>query len=118
MKTTRFLTAAAIVVAALAQFGCGKKDGDTFVGNWRKLNGRGSSEMTISRNGEGNNFYIASKVANLDAESKKDAMKTHRVSAFYADGKMVLMVGVPFALTIDESSGHLVTEGAEYQKAE
>jgi hypothetical protein len=29
----------------------------------------------------------------------------------------MLMVGVPFALTIDKSSGHLVMEDAEYEKA-
>jgi hypothetical protein len=117
MKAFPFLAVATMVLVALTQFGCGKKDGEEFVGNWEKLNGRGSPEMMISRNGDGNDFYVASKAVNLSAESEKDAVTTDRVSAVYAEGKMMLLVGVPFALTIDKSSGHLVIEGAEYQRA-
>ncbi|KVL70355.1 hypothetical protein [Burkholderia ubonensis] len=116
MRALRFVTAATMVVVALTQFGCGKKDGEEFVGNWEKVNGRGSPEMTISRNGDGNDFYVARKVPNLSAESAKDALKTERATAVYADGKLMLMVGVPVALTIDKSSGNLVVPGAEYQK--
>ncbi|MEX3968138.1 hypothetical protein AB4Y42_39135 [Paraburkholderia sp. EG286B] len=117
MRAIRFVTAAAVIIVALTQFGCGKKAGEEFVGKWEKVSGNGSQELVIDRNGDGNDFYMADKVPNLAAESKADAMKTERIPATYADGKLMLMVGVPFALTIDKSSGHLVMEDAEYQKA-
>ncbi|MBJ9920563.1 MULTISPECIES: hypothetical protein [Burkholderia] len=116
MRALRFVTAATMVIVALTQSGCGKKDGEEFIGNWEKLSGRGSPEMVISRNGDGNDFYVASKVPNLAAESAKDAFRLQRSSALYADGKLMMMAGVPVALTIDKSSGHLVAPGAEYQK--
>mgnify|MGYP006951296857 CR=1 FL=1 len=115
MRAIRFLILVLAVSVALTQFGCGRKSGEEFVGTWTKLSGNGSPEMTITRNG--NDFYVASKVPNLNAESEKDALKTERVSGTYVDGKLVLMVGAPFALTIDKSSGHLVMDGAEYAKA-
>lgn len=117
MRVIRLVAAAMAVAVALTQFGCGNKGGEEFVGSWKKVNGNGSPEMTISRNGNGNDFYVASKVPNLGAESENDALKTERVAGTYADGKLILMVGAPFALTIDKSSGHLVMDGAEYAKA-
>lgn len=116
MRANRFVAAAMAMAVALTQFGCGKKGGEEFVGSWQKLDGRGSPEMTISRNGSGNDFYVATKVPNLAAERKEDAFKTERLSGTYADGKLMLMVGMPFALTIDKSSGHLVMDGTEYEK--
>ncbi|TAM00364.1 MAG: hypothetical protein EPN70_22660 [Paraburkholderia sp.] len=117
MRAIRFVMLILAVAVALTQFGCGRKSGEEFVGRWTKLSGNGSPEMTITRNGSGNDFYVASKVPNLNAESEKDALKTERVSGTYVDGKLMLMVGAPFALTIDKSSGHLVMDGAEYAKA-
>lgn len=117
MRAARFVTLLTAIAVVLTQFGCGRKAGEEFVGSWNKLNGNGSPEMTITRNGDSNDFYVASKVPNLGAQSEKDAMNTERVSGTYVDGKLVLMVGAPFALTIDKSSGHLVLDGAEYTKA-
>jgi hypothetical protein len=117
MRANRIVAASLAVAVALTQFGCGKKAGEEFVGNWKKLNGNGSADMTITRNGDGNDFYVASHVPNLSAESEKDALKTERVPGTYVDGKLMLMVGVPFALTIDKASGHLVMDGAEYEKS-
>ncbi len=117
MRAIRVVTVAAMVVVVLTQFGCGRKAGEEFVGKWAKVSGNGSQDLVISRNGDGNDFYMADQVPNLAAESKADAMKTERIPATYADGKLMLMVGVPFALTIDKSSGHLVMEDAEYEKA-
>ena len=116
MKAIRFVSVVIAIAVVLTQFGCSSKAGEELVGSWTKLSGNGSPEMTITRNGGGNDFYVASKVPNLGAESEKDAMTTERVPGAYADGKLVLMVGVPFALTIDKSSGHLVMDGAEYEK--
>ncbi len=117
MRAIRFVSIVIAIAVALTQFGCGKKAGEEFVGRWTKLSGNGSPEMTITRNGDGNDFYVATKVPNLGADSEKDAMRTERVSGTYADGKLMLMVGMPFALTIDKSSGHLVMDGAEYARA-
>ena len=117
MRANRLVAASLAIAVTLSQFGCGKKGGEEFVGNWKKLNGNGSADMTITRNGDGNDFYVASQVPNLSAENEKDALKTERVSGTYVDGKLMLLVGMPFALTIDKASGHLVMDGAEYAKA-
>ena len=117
MRAIRFVSVVMAIAVVLAQFGCGKKAGEEFVGSWTKLSGNGSPEMTITRNGGANDFFVASKVPNLGAESEKDSMETERVSGTYVDGKLLVMVGAPFALTIDKASGHLVMDGAEYAKA-
>ncbi|WP_320534374.1 hypothetical protein [Robbsia andropogonis] len=116
MKTTRLLLTAFIVVLGITLFGCGKKGGDEFIGKWEKVSGSGSNEIVITRNGDGNDFYMISVKPNLSAQSKADATTTERVPATYSDGKLMLLVGMTYVLTIDKASGHLVMPDAEYQR--
>jgi hypothetical protein len=93
MRAIRVVTVAAMVVVALTQFGCGRKAGEEFVGKWAKVSGNGSQDLVISRNGDGNDFYMADQVPNLAAESKADAIKTERIPAtcvFHANRAAVL----------------------------
>ncbi|MEB2558785.1 hypothetical protein [Burkholderia cenocepacia] len=117
MKTIRFTIACMFAVTVLSLAGCGKSDGDQFLGKWEKISGRGSKDVVISRNGDGNNFYMESKVPNLGATSEADSLQTERVPAVLADGQLMLEVGMPFALTIDKATGHLVMPDSEYVKA-
>ncbi len=117
MRAFRFVTAAAMVVVALTQFGCGKNDSDQYVGTWKRVSQNGWFEVEISRNGSGDDYFVSHKVPNLSAEGAADKWKTVREPAAMQDGKMVVSGAVPYVVVIDKASGHLVVPGAEFERA-
>ncbi|CAB3772070.1 hypothetical protein [Paraburkholderia humisilvae] len=114
MRTIWLVTAVTMVAVALTQYGCVKNDGDQYVGTWKRVSENGWFEVEINRNGSVDNFYVSHKVPNLGAESAADKWLTVREPAAILDGKMVVSGAVPYVVTVDKASGHLVVPGAEF----
>ncbi|WP_413183342.1 hypothetical protein [Paraburkholderia sacchari] len=117
MRAIRFMTAAVVVIVSLTQFGCGKHDGNEFVGTWKRVSQNGWFEVNIARNGDGDDFYVSHKVPNLGADGEADKWKIVREPAVAQDGKMVVSGGVPYVITIDKATGRLVVPGAEFERS-
>ncbi|WP_232072509.1 hypothetical protein [Paraburkholderia pallida] len=117
MRAIRFVTAVVMVIVAVTQFGCGKHDGNEFVGTWKRVSPNGWLEVDIARNGDGDDFYVSHKIPNLAADSEADRWQNVREPAVVQDGKMVVSGGVPYVITIDKATGHLVAPGAEFERA-
>ncbi|WP_241021570.1 hypothetical protein [Burkholderia sp. Ac-20353] len=117
MRAIRFVTAVTMVVVALTQFGCGKSDGDQYIGKWTRVNGQDYNEIVISRNGGGNDFYISHQENKFNDEGNKVGTITRQQPATVVDGKMIVSAAIQYAMTIDKSNGHLVTPGSEFERA-
>ncbi|WP_245643939.1 hypothetical protein [Paraburkholderia oxyphila] len=117
MRAIRFVTAAIMVVVALTQFGCGKSDGDQYLGKWTRVNGQDYNEIVISKNGSGNDFYVSHREDQYNDDGNKVGTITRQQPATVVDGKMIVSAAIQYAMTIDKSNGHLVTPGSEYARA-
>ncbi|MFD1559553.1 hypothetical protein ACFSHT_28595 [Paraburkholderia silviterrae] len=117
MRLIRFVTAAITVVVALTQFGCGKSDGDQYLGKWTRVNGQDYSEIVISKNGSGNDFYVSHHEDQYNDDGSKVGTITRQQPATVVDGKMIVSAAIQYAMTIDKSTGHLVTPGSEFVRA-
>jgi hypothetical protein len=116
MRTIPFAATATIVVVALMQFGCGEHDGDQYIGKWRRVNGRDYNEIVISRNGSGHDLYVSHEENNYDDVGNKVGTITRRRPATVVDGKIIVSAEIQYAMTIDESNGHLVTPASEFER--
>ena len=117
MRAIRCAAVAAAVVVALTQFGCNKSDGDQYIGKWTRVSGQDYNEIVISRNGDGNDFYVSHQEDKFNDDGNKVGTRAERQPATVVDGKMIVSGGIQYAMTIDRSNGHLVTPGSEFQRA-
>lgn len=116
MRAIRFMALAAMIFMTLAQFGCSKGDGDQYIGKWSRVSGQDHNEIVISRNGDGNDFYVSHQEDKFNDDGDKVGMMTQRQPATVVDGKMIVSGAIQYAMTIDKSNGHLVTPGSEFER--
>lgn len=117
MRARRFFAVATIAVVTLMQAACNKSDGDQYVGKWTRVSGQDYNEIVISRNGDGNDFYVSHLEDKFNDDGNKVGTTTQRQPATVVDGKMIVSAAIQYAMTIDKSNGHLVTPGSEFQRA-
>ncbi|MEX3555432.1 MAG: hypothetical protein VB131_01965 [Burkholderia gladioli] len=117
MRALRFVTAVTMVVVALTQFGCGKSDGDQYIGKWMRVSGQDYNEIVVSRNGSGNDFFVSHQENKYDDQGNKVGTVTRQQPATVVDGKMIVSTQIQYAMTIDKSNGHLITPGSEFERA-
>ncbi|MGU7843942.1 hypothetical protein ACV22V_31330 [Burkholderia sp. AW33-5] len=117
MRAIRFGTASAMVVMALIQAGCGKSDGDQYIGKWLRVSGQDYNEIVVSRNGSGNDFFVSHQENKYDDQGNKVGTVTRQQPATVVEGKMIVSAQIQYAMVIDKSNGHLVTPGSEFERA-
>ncbi|KGX19482.1 MULTISPECIES: hypothetical protein [Burkholderia] len=101
----------AVIGLATVLAGCGNSSGDEYVGTWKKLSGRGPESRTIEKRDAV--FVIKQPCFGFTCVPGSVTQKP----AILKDG--VLQVQGEFAekLVFDKSSGHLLLDGAEYERA-
>lgn len=117
MRAIQCVAVAATVVVALMQFGCNKSDGDQYLGKWSRVSGQDYNEIVISRNGDGNDFYVSHQEDKFNDDGNKVGTTIQRQPATVVDGKMIVSASIQYAMTIDKSNGHLVTPGSEFERS-
>ncbi|WP_253556633.1 hypothetical protein [Robbsia andropogonis] len=116
MRLIGLIASAALVFLTVTLSGCGHHNGNEFVGTWKNVGKSGWDQISIERNGDGDDFYLSHKAPNFAAESAADSWQMVKEPAVAQDGKLLVSGDIPYFITIDKSTGHLVMPGYEFER--
>lgn len=102
---------AAVIGLATLLAGCGNSSGDEYVGTWKKLSGRGPESRTIERRDAV--FVVKQPCFGFACAPGSVIQKP----ALLKDGVLQVQGELEEKLVFDKSSGHLLLDGAEYERA-
>lgn len=102
---------AAMIGLASILAGCGNGTGDEYIGTWKKLSGRGPESRTIER--RDSVFVVKQPCFGFVCVPGSVVQKP----AILKDGVLQVQGELEEKLVFDKSSGHLLLDGAEYERA-
>lgn len=108
------LSLSIVCVLLLTVAGCNKDSGAEYVGNWKKMSGRGPETRIVEKHGDV--FVIRQSSFHNAFLGQKDQLE--QVPAMLKDGALQIETGMGAeTLVIDKTTGHLLASGAEYERA-